>query len=83
MASWFMGINRGKLEQPGLVTTATTTAGTDFELRVDSGKSSTKEDVIKALRVFEQYILSDGVQSGSKGTNLPPLGGDIAVLLET
>ena len=73
MASWYLGINRGKLEQPGLCTSATTTAATDFELRIDTGKSSTKEDVIKAMRIFEQWILSDAIQGGTKGAKLPPL----------
>ncbi len=73
MASWFLGVNRGFLERPGLVTSATTTTGSDFELRIDTGKSSTKVDVYKAMEVFEQFLLSDGIQSGSKGTNLPPL----------
>ena len=73
MASNFLGINRGKLEIVGTVTASTATTATDFELRIDSGKSSTKEDVIKALRIFEIYILSNGIGGGAgAGSNLPP-----------
>ena len=73
MASNFLGINRGKLEIVGSVTASTSTNATDFELRIDSGKSSTKEDVIKALELFKIYILSNGVGGGAgAGANLPP-----------
>jgi hypothetical protein len=72
MASNFLGVNRG-VDQVGKVTAATTTSsGNDFELRVDTGKSSTKEDVVKAMRIFEQYILSNGLPGGNIGTDLPP-----------
>lgn len=71
MASNFIGINRGQ-DQVGLVAVSATTPAKDIELRVDTGKSSTKEDVIKALRIFEQYILSNGVPGAGAGTNLPP-----------
>lgn len=73
MASWFLGINRGRLENPGFVSAGVATAATDFELRIDTGKSSTKEDVIKALRLFEQYLLSNYVPANSPGANQPPL----------
>lgn len=73
MANFFIGINRGKLEILGSVTASTATSATDFELRIDTGKSSTKEDVIKAMRLFEIYILSNGVGGGAgPGVNLPP-----------
>ena len=73
MASNFLGINRGKLEVIGSVTASTSTNSTDFELRIDTGKSSTKEDVIKAMRLFELYILSNGIGGGAgAGSNLPP-----------
>ena len=73
MASNFLGINRGKLEILGSVTASTATSATDFELRIDTGKSSTKEDVIKALELFKIYILSNGVGGGAgAGSNLPP-----------
>ena len=72
MASNFLGIQRGK-DQVGLVTASTTTSsGNDFELRYDTGKSSTKEDFVKAMRIFEQYILSNGLPGGNIGTDLPP-----------
>lgn len=73
MASNYLGINRGKTENPGNVTASTASQSVDFELRVDTGKSSTKEDVIKAMEVFKQYILSNGLPGGAVGTNLPPL----------
>ena len=74
MASWYLGQNRGVLEQPGLITVGTSTGSTDMELRIDTGKSVTKEDVIKTLRNLEQYILGNGVPGGAgAGVDLPPL----------
>ena len=73
MASNFIGINRGKTENPGNISASTATQSVDFELRVDTGKSSTKEDIIKALEVFKQYVLSNAIQGGTAGANLPPL----------
>ncbi|HZR03623.1 MAG TPA: hypothetical protein VFA81_10680 [Burkholderiales bacterium] len=72
MASNFIGINRGQ-DQVGLVAVSTTTPARDIELRVDTGKGSTKEDLVKALRIFEQYVLSNGVPGIGAGTDLPPL----------
>lgn len=73
MASFFLGINRGQVENLGLVTAATTTSATDFELRIDTGKSSKRSDVVKALRAFEYYMLSNAVPDGTPGVDLPPL----------
>ncbi len=73
MASTYIGINRGQLEGKGASITAGTASGsTDFELRIDTGKSSTKEDVVKAMRAFELYILGNGMPGGQTGTFIPP-----------
>ena len=72
MANNFLGINRGKLEAMGSVSASAGTNATDFELRIDTGKSSTKEDVVKALELLRVYVLSNGVGGAGAGTNLPP-----------
>lgn len=77
--NYYLYIARGKLDnQPGLVTSSTSTGSTngDIELRmqIDNGTTTTgltKFDVIRALELFEQFIASNGIQSGSPGTNLP------------
>jgi len=73
MASNFLGINRGQTDQPGNVVTGSSTQSTDFELRVDTGKGSTKEDVVKAMRAIEKFILSNYIVAGNPGVNQPPL----------
>jgi hypothetical protein len=73
MASEFFGINRGQLDGPIYlnVTVGSSTGATDIELRVDTGKGSTKKDVIVALRAFEHYLLGQGGALGTVG--IPPL----------
>ncbi len=73
MAQWYLGINRGQTENPGNVARGTSTNSTDFEVRIDTTKGSTREDVIKALRAIEMYMLSNFIPAGSPGTDLPPL----------
>lgn len=75
MASNFLGINRGKTENPGNITGTTTQGSSDIELRMDTGKNLTREDVIKALRIFELYLLSGLppiAASGTVGQFIPP-----------
>lgn len=72
MASWFIGINRGQLENPGLAVVSTATQAVDFEMRIDSGKSSTKWDAMKAMKLITEYIESNGLPAGKTGTFLPP-----------
>lgn len=72
MASEFFGVNRGQLSnRVQLVVTGSSTGSTDIELRVDTGKGTTRKDVIDALRTFEQYILGQGGALGDVG--IPPL----------
>lgn len=74
MASWYLGINRGQTENPGNVTAGTSTASSDFELRIDTGKSSTREDVYKAMDAIKMFMLSNMITgSTTPGANLPPL----------
>lgn len=73
MANWFYGLNRGQNQIPQNVVVGTATGSTDVELRVDTGKNSTKEDVILALRAIEQLILSNGIGTTTgAGVDLPP-----------
>jgi hypothetical protein len=74
VASWYLGIDRGKLDSPEAASSGSSTTGKDMELRMDTGKSLTRKDVIKALDVFRQYLLAGGVDLGpTVGSNLPPL----------
>ena len=70
MADNFIGINRGALDDvPASITVGSSTGSKDIELRVDTGKGTTRQDVIKALEAIRTYILSNGYQSAA---NLPP-----------
>lgn len=70
MADNFIGINRGALDDvPANITVGSSTGSKDIELRVDTGKGTTRQDVIKALEAIKNYILSNGYQSAA---NLPP-----------
>jgi hypothetical protein len=74
LASNFIGINRGETIGQDGIDVGAATQSTDFELRIDTGKGSTKEDVLLAMDQIRQYIISNGIQSGgTSGTNLPPL----------
>lgn len=55
------------------VVTDVGTANSDFQLEINSSKSITKKDAVKAMEVFEQFMLSNYIPAGSPGTNLPPL----------
>ena len=78
--NYYMGIPRGKTQNPGNVAIATAPSGTasDVEVRmqIDNGTGLTgltKNDVIIQLRAIEQYILGNGVPGGAAGTDLPKL----------
>lgn len=71
MADNFLGTNRGKLDDvPVSITVGTSTGATDIELRVDTGKGTTRQDVVKALEAIKSFILSNGYGNPA---NLPPL----------
>jgi hypothetical protein len=77
--NYYLYIARGK-EGVGNVTASASTGGTngDIELRmqIDNGTTTTgltKLDAIKAMEWFEAFISSNGLPSGSPGTNLPKL----------
>ncbi len=71
--SLFYSINKGQLVNQQNVTVATSTQTADVQLEVDVTNSPTSETVILALRAFEQFILSNGVGTGTtpQGTDLP------------
>lgn len=70
MADNFVGINRGALDDvPANITVGTSTGSKDIELRVDTGKGTTRQDVIKALDAIRSFYLSNGYGNAA---NLPP-----------
>lgn len=70
MASNFIGVSRGKLENiPANIQTGAATQGTDIELRYDTGKGTTRKDLKIALEGIINFIMSNGF--GNTG-NLPP-----------
>lgn len=71
MASNFIGITRGGNLQSVVVNTVTN--GSDIELRYDTGKGSTKEDIVLALKNLTSYILSNGLPLGQTGVDMPKL----------
>lgn len=78
--NYYLYVARGKTDQPGNVTSATASGGTagDIELRmqIDNGTGTTgltKKDVLLAMELFEQYILSNWPTGSGQGTNLPAL----------
>ncbi len=73
MASFFLGANRGMTENPGNISGGTSTNSTDLELQINMTNNPTREDVIKFLRLLQEYILSNGLPDGAIGTYLPPM----------
>ena len=63
MASRFIGLNRGQDEFA--IVEASTTQAKDCELRVDTGKSLTKNEVRIMLEQISNYLTS-------KNTTIPP-----------
>lgn len=74
MSQQFLSINRGQLDgQTGNVLVATSAPTADIYLQILSTHSPTRKDVLMALEVFKNYILSDGVAGGQRGVDLPVL----------
>lgn len=74
MAQQFLSINRGQLDgKTGNVLTATSAPTADFYLQILSTNNPTRKDTLLALETIKNYILSDGVAGGARGTNLPNL----------
>lgn len=57
MASRFYGLNRGQHEFD--VTEGAATGATDVEIRVDTGKNLTKEEILQKLRELMNVILKN------------------------
>ena len=55
MASVYYGINRGKNFETAVV--ASSTSSTDVEIRVDSTKILSREELFEAIEQLENYIL--------------------------
>jgi hypothetical protein len=73
MTTYYIGSNRGALENPQGIVAGTSTNSTDMELAIVMTNSPTRKDVIKFLRNVELYILGNGLEDGATGTYLPPL----------
>jgi hypothetical protein len=72
MASEFFGANRGQLDGYDFrLTVGSATGSTDMELRVDTGKGSTRKDVIIFLKQVERYLLDQTAALGTVG--IPPI----------
>lgn len=76
MTTFYYGLNRGRFNT-GDVAAGTSLPSTDLILVVDqldqNSNPLTKKDVSLALRLFEKYILSNGVPVGSPGADMPAL----------
>lgn len=59
MASIFIGFNRGADLSPDKVTEGASTGATDVELRIDTGKGLTRQEVTVIMEAIERY-LNDG-----------------------
>ena len=74
MAQQFLSINRGQLDgKTGNVAIATSAPSADMYLQILTTNNPTRKDVLMALETFKAYILSDGIVSGQRGIDLPPL----------
>lgn len=59
MASIYLGVNRGQNDNPETVAEGSSTNSTDIELRIDTGKGTTRNDAIVKTRQILRY-LQDG-----------------------
>ena len=78
--NYYLGFARGKTQNPGNIAIGLAPSGTaaDVEVRmqIDNGTGLTgltKQDVMLALELIEQYLLSNGIPGGATGTDLPKL----------
>ena len=73
MTQYFLSINKGQLDgQTGNVLVATSAPTADFYLQIDATTHTPKrKDLLLALESFKNYVLSDGVSGGQRGTDLP------------
>ena len=80
--NYYLGLTRAALDNPGLVTNGTASAGTgaDVEIRIQMNNGTinsgiTKKDVHRMVCTILQYIDSSGDArgGGAPAPNLPPL----------
>lgn len=74
--NYYLGIARGQNQSSVVAAASTQGTGADVELRMQINNGTgltglTKEDVILALNMFRQQILSNGIQDGTAGADLP------------
>lgn len=70
MTQWYFSINTGQTS-PRDVLQATSAPTADVFVQVLSTNSPTRHAVLLALQAIEQFILSNGLESGSPGTDTP------------
>lgn len=57
MASIFIGYNRGADSSPDKATEGASTGATDIELRIDTGKSWQRSEVVQYIEAIRRYFL--------------------------
>ena len=72
MAQEFYSINQGQNYTPANVLQATSAPSADFYFQVLSTHSVSKLDAVNAIEAIKQFILSDGIESGSTGSGSMP-----------
>jgi len=72
MADYYYGWARGKSVHATDVQVGTVTNNTDIELHVSTTHGVTKQDIIRAMEAFENFVLSNGVGTTTgPGVDLP------------
>lgn len=72
MAQQFLSVNKGQLDDRlGNITTGTSAPSADFYFQILSTNTPSKFDAIRAMKMMIHFIESNGLPSGSPGTNLP------------
>ncbi len=57
MASIYIGYNRGADLSPDNATEGASTGSTDVELRIDTGKSLNRGEIVRIMAAIERYLL--------------------------
>jgi ribosome-binding factor A len=73
MAQNFYSIATNETMSPANVTAATSAPTADVYVQVLTTNNPDKTEVIQALECIMQFLLSQGLESGSPGTDMPPL----------
>ena len=75
MTTYYLSVNRGQFHVQD-VAAASSAPSADIYLQMSLTNNITRNDVVQALRLFEAYLLSNGIpnipSAGSPGSDLPP-----------